>query len=381
VHPLLSLARDLPRSYEDLLSLADVDELVSRRGLRTPFLRMAKDGQVVAPARFTAPGGAGAEIADQASDERVLRLFADGSTLVLQGLHRVWPALQDFAGQLAADLGHPTQVNAYLTPPQSRGFDPHYDVHDVFVLQVAGEKRWLVHEPVLEAPLRSQEWTDRRAAVAAGARHEPVLDTVLRPGDALYLPRGWLHSARALGDTSMHLTVGVHPVTRYAVVESLLSLAAGEPALRTSLPLGVEVGHPQDVEPELVATVKALQEWLPTVDATEVAAALRASTWPMTRPAPLAPLAQAAFARALTTESAVRLRERLQLVLGEAGDQVVVQLADRRIALPVAAAPALEVLVAGGPVAVGDLPGLEPEERLVLVRRLLREGVLVPASE
>ena len=55
---------------------------------------------------------------------------------------------------------------------------------------------------------------------------------VLRPGDALYLPRGYLHSATALGDISAHLTVGVHPVTRWTAVESVLdqvrTLAATE---------------------------------------------------------------------------------------------------------------------------------------------------------
>ena len=144
----------------------------------------------------------------------MLRLFAEGSTVVLQGLHRLWPPLIEFAGQLAADLGHPTQVNAYVTPPSSRGFSPHYDVHDVFVLQVAGEKHWRIHEPVLADPLRDQPWTDRAAEVAAAAEREPVIDAVLRPGDALYLPRGYMHSAQALGEISAHLTVGVHPVTR-----------------------------------------------------------------------------------------------------------------------------------------------------------------------
>ena len=101
--------------------------------------------------------------------------------------------------QLAADLGHPVQVNAYVTPPQSRGFDAHYDVHDVFVVQVDGEKRWRVHQPVHDSPLRDQPWTDHRAAVEAAAQAPPLVDTVLRPGDCLYLPRGYLHAATALG--------------------------------------------------------------------------------------------------------------------------------------------------------------------------------------
>ena len=33
------------------------------------------------------------------------------------------------------------QVNAYLTPPDSRGFNKHFDTHDVFVLQILGSDR------------------------------------------------------------------------------------------------------------------------------------------------------------------------------------------------------------------------------------------------
>ena len=54
------------------------------------------------------------------------------------------------------------------------------------------------------------------------ATTEPTIDAVLRPGDALYLPRGFVHSAEALGDVSAHLTVGIHVVTRHALVEALL---------------------------------------------------------------------------------------------------------------------------------------------------------------
>ena len=129
-------------------------------------------------------------MADQVSDDKLVRLFAEGATIVLQGLHRLWPPLIAFSQDLAADLGHPVQVNAYVTPPQSRGFSDHYDVHDVFVLQIEGEKRWRIHAPVHPAPLRAQPWTDRRADVEAAAQTEPVIDAVLRPGDCLYLPAG-----------------------------------------------------------------------------------------------------------------------------------------------------------------------------------------------
>ena len=265
--PLLAAASDLPRSFDDLLDLAGVDELLSRRGLRTPFLRMAKDGVVVDGARYTRPGGVGAAIGDQVDDTAVTRLFAEGTTIVLQALHRLWPPIIEFAGTLTGELGHPIQVNAYVTPPASRGFAAHYDIHDVFVLQLAGDKRWIVHEPVHEWPLRSQPWTQRRDRVAqAVAETAPTIDTVLRPGDALYLPRGFLHSAEALGDISAHLTVGVHVLTRQALVDALVAEAEDETELRQALPVGLDLASADALADDLEATIDVLVARLRSVD-------------------------------------------------------------------------------------------------------------------
>ncbi|MER7476023.1 cupin domain-containing protein, partial [Micromonospora sp. NPDC000018] len=287
--PLLSRADELPNpaGFTDLLSPADADELLSRRGLRTPFLRIAKDGQLVPAARFTGGGGAGAEIGDQVLDERVLELYADGATLVLQGLHRTWPALIDFARDLGAAVGQPLQVNAYLTPAGNQGFATHYDTHDVFVLQVDGRKHWRIHPPVLPDPLEKQTWGGRADEVAATADGPPALDVVLGPGDALYLPRGWLHSAQAQESSSVHLTVGVRALTRYALVEELLALAAEDQRLRATLPFGTDVADPDAIEPELTETVEALRDWLLRADPAAVAARLRQRAWPAARPAPI----------------------------------------------------------------------------------------------
>jgi lysine-specific demethylase/histidyl-hydroxylase NO66 len=312
----------------------------------------------------------------------VLRLFAEGSTVVLQGLHRLWPPLIDFAGQLATDLGHPTQVNAYITPPSSRGFSPHYDVHDVFVLQVAGEKHWTIHEPVLADPLRNQPWTDRPAEVAAAAERAPVIDTVLRPGDALYLPRGYIHSAVALGQISAHLTVGVHPVTRWGAVESALdllrTLAADDAELRSSLPLGVDLADPAAAAEDVAAALAGLHRWLDRLDRTEVADRLRARSWGQMRPQPVAPLAQSAAAAALDGDTLLRVRPLLRVQLREAvADRVTLIIGRRALELPASTRPALAALLAAGELTVADLPGLDSDEQLTLARRLVTESVAV----
>ncbi|MEU1606306.1 cupin domain-containing protein [Micromonospora matsumotoense] len=380
--PLLSRADELPNpaGFTDLLSPDDADELLSRRGLRTPFLRVARDGQLVPAARFTGGGGAGAEIGDQVLDERILELYAAGATLVLQGLHRLWPALVDFARDLGTALTQPLQVNAYLTPPGSQGFATHYDTHDVFVLQVDGRKRWRIHPPVLTDPLERQPWGGRADEVSATADGPAALDVVLEPGDALYLPRGWLHSAQAQESRSLHLTVGIRALTRYALVEELLALAAEDPRLRAGLPFGTDVADPDAIEPELTETVEALRDWLLRADPAAVAARLRDRAWPAARPAPIRPLAQAAALVSLTADSRIGPRGGLRWQLDTAADRVALRLTDRTVTLPAQCAPALRALLGSTGLRVGDLPGLDDDaDRMVLARRLLREAVAVPA--
>jgi len=381
--PLLTRQGELDRDFTELLDAAAIDELVSRRGLRTPFLRMAKDGTVLAASRFTRGGGAGAGVTDQAADDRILTELGGGSTLVLQGLHRTWPPVVDFATDLAAELGHPVQVNAYITPPENRGFAAHYDVHDVFVLQIAGHKRWYVHEPVVRNPLPDQPWQQHRAAVASRAAEQPLIDVVLEPGDSLYLPRGYLHSADALGQISIHLTVGVHPVTRHRLVRQLIARAQDDPALRTSLPMGVDLGDSQVLAPELSATVSALAAHLASAAGSAaveaVAAAVADEVTMQTRPAPLGPLAQLQAVETLGPETVLQLRRGLRCRIARRGGELQLRLLDRTIELATSAENAVKAVLTGELLTPATLPGLDADEQLALARRLLREGVLGPA--
>lgn len=92
------------------------------------------------------------------------------------------------------------------------------------------------------------------------------------------------------------------------------------------------------------------------------------------------PVAGTAFADGLAAGDAVRLRIGLGHRVLLRGDGVVLQLADREIALPAATEHALRAVLGGAPWTVGSLPGMDEPDQIVLVRRLLREGVLVPAG-
>jgi hypothetical protein len=373
--PLLTRAAER-RHDPGLFGPDAVDELLARRALRTPFLRMAKDGQTLDPSTFTLGGGVGATIGDQVSEDLVLRQFADGATIVLQALHRTWPPVTDAAQALAADLGHPVQVNAYVTPPQNRGFDDHYDVHDVFVLQVTGEKHWQVRPPVVESPLRDQPWTDHRDAVRLAAQGPPTVDAVLAPGDTLYVPRGWLHSATALGGTSIHLTMGVHVWTRRQLADDLVRAAGrrldADPAVRAALALGVDPLDPAVVAELLPGVRVAVSTALEAVTDDELAAALARRVRSAQRAEPIRALRQ----HAASADPGTPWRPRRHLAArwepGRGGEAATLVTRVARVEVPVEHRAAVHAVLSGD----GDTGTLDPAVR----RSLCLAGILVPSD-
>ena len=335
--------------FDDLLSVRDVERVITETGIRTPGFRLVKAGATVSgyttdlawrPASFTG-------VADV---RRVLAAFELGATIVLQGLHHNWLPLARYCRQLEAFLGHPTQANAYYTPRGSQGLPVHHDTHEVISLQVAGEKRWLVYEPVLELPLKTQRYRS-----ALGAPGEPVLDVTLRAGDTMYLPRGWLHQALTSGSDSLHITVGVN--VRRWIDEARAELDAQEQEL------AFREAIDGDEPPEL-----------PALDALAVRRRARESFVRSRRPILDGQLSELRALDELTVETELERRDTVIADLHET--RLVFE--GREITFPDRLARELEfVLTTEGTFRATDLPGsLDTAGRLVLLRRLVREGFL-----
>ena len=369
-------------SFDDVLSLADVDRALTGSGLRRPAFRVVRDGDILPPSTYTRSVRTGSSHIDDLIDTgRVLDLFADGATVVLQGLQRWWAPAAHFCRDLELALGHPIQANAYLTPPGAAGLAPHHDTHDVFVLQVAGNKHWVVREPVVDTPLPRHP-TDHGAAAA-----QPVLVEVdLRPGDALYLPRGYVHSAAAQQGVSLHLTLGVLATTVHDVLRQLVDLAGDEVAFRRSL----APRWPYDGD-AATAAVKAavadLVDWLGHIDAADVAGRMRDRFVSNRTPLLDGQLLELAGLDDVDDDTVVVRRSgtigslTLDPPAGDPGADGEVRLrltlGDRQVVMPAALAPAVRRLTDGAAHRVGDLADLlDQGSRRVLVRRLIREGAV-----
>ena len=368
--PLLSRAKELPQaSFTDLLAVADIDELVADRALRTPFFRTVREGGGLPTPVRTVTAGA-RRIGDLVDGDGLRSQYAEGATLVLQSVHRMHPPVARFCRDLAAELGHATQCNAYITPAgDAQGFDHHHDTHDVFVLQVSGRKRWIVHPPVLELPLPSQPQAGSHL-VPEGA--EPLLDVELEAGDCLYLPRGYVHAALTTDEHSVHLTVGVLSTTWYDVLGDAVTLAAQEPAFRDALPV-----QPAGALEDVPAFLQRAAAWLAALPAEQVTALLANRLGRAVPPEPVGLLASAAALAQLGPATALRPRRSLPVQLVE-GERAALRVPGKVVELPASTVPALRVALAG-PCTVADLATgqLDGADAQVLARRLLREGLLV----
>lgn len=335
--------------FDDLLTVRDVERLLTETAIRTPAFRLVKAGETVSgytidlswrPSPFTG-------VADV---HRVLEEFERGATIVLQGLHHNWLPLARYCRHLEAFLGHPVQANAYFTPAGSQGLPIHHDTHEVISLQVAGTKRWLVYDPVLELPLKNQRYRS-----ALGEPGEPVLDITLAAGDTLYLPRGWLHQALTSDDDSLHITVGVNVRRWVDEARAALDDAESEVAFRRTI----------DAEEPPV---------LPELDAGGVRARARERFVRTRRPILDGQLSELRALPSLTAED--QLERRDTVIADLDGTRLVFE--GKTLRFPARLAAELAFLVTiERPFRATELPGeLDEEGRLVLLRRLVREGFL-----
>jgi hypothetical protein len=349
--------------FDDLLSQQNVEGLVCDTGLRYPAFRLVKTGEQIALGDYTTDVPWSPQPFSRTADvHRVLAEFEAGATIVLQGLHYNWRPLAEFCRGLEAALGHPVQANAYYTPRGSQGLPVHHDTHDVFVLQVAGHKRWLVYNPVFELPLREQ-----RYKAELGGPGDPVHDLTLAAGDVLYLPRGWMHEALTSDADSLHITVGVNVYSWIDAVRAAVDSCADDIDFRRSVPADGE--QPVDL----------LERVRERLAAESVSRRMRSRLVRSRRAVLGGQLGQLRALDHLTTDTELRRRPTVIADLERDLDGAALVFEGKRISFPAQADEAVAfAATAEGTFRAGDMPGdLDEPGRLVLVRRLVREGFLL----
>ena len=362
---LLHVRREAPSYYAGLLSVADLDLVLGTHSAGRGDIRLVRGEGSVAAAEYTNAAG-------RVQPLEVARLFDDGATIVFNQLHQRVPALAQLTVALGRRFSSRVQTNVYLTPPGAQGFAPHWDTHDVFVLQVRGTKRWSIHDTPVRLPLRGQRF---EPGTPPGDVRE---EFELRPGSAAYLPRGLMHSARSTGEASLHVTLGLTAFTwADLLVESVAAAALEEESLRRNLP----PGSPARGSRRRSGGACSPRSWTSCSRAStprRCGAASRTRSWPPDVPLFTDLLGQRLRDDGMTLRSRVRRRAGLLAEAAADGETCVLRFCGRELRLPAGAWPALRFAATSGEeFAVADLPDcLDAAGKLALATRLVREGVL-----
>ncbi|MDE3154508.1 MAG: hypothetical protein KGN76_05360 [Acidobacteriota bacterium] len=362
----LVVTRQAPDHFSGLLSLDEIDRVITTLDRRYPDICLKDARRDLAAEDYTVDG----EVLDVA---RLYQLFGEGATITLAFLDTVVPHLTAFCRGLERVFTCPLQANVYLTPPGAQGARPHYDTHDVFVLQVSGSKHWVVYGTPLELPLPAQDFDADVHELG-----EKTLEFELQAGDVAYIPRGVTHEARSTDETSLHITAGV---LRYTWLDLLLELVAHtalhDPAFRRALPpgfayLAFDRESARPTLDDLLGRVSASTGFDQVLDG--FADEFLASSPPLLR----GQMGQLAVLHRLTADSVVGVRPGAMTAMRRDGQALSVHCYGRRITFPQQAADAVRFALSRTRFVVRDLPGpLDQDGKLTLVKRLIREGLVL----
>lgn len=194
-----------PDSFSELLTWQVLNRLLENQRLDPPRVRLASQGRDIPLEQY------GEETKDR-HGRRSVHVSASalqselraGATLIIDAIDQMHPPIRTLAENFEAAFGNRVQVNAYASWTETRGFDLHWDDHDVFIVQVLGSKSWRLFGMSRRFPLH------RDIDPNETPPKEPEWNGLLNPGDLLYIPRGFWHDARAVEGPSLHLTLGIN---------------------------------------------------------------------------------------------------------------------------------------------------------------------------
>jgi ribosomal protein L16 Arg81 hydroxylase len=229
-----------PAEFSGLLTSRELDEWIDTDCLAMRHVALVMKGVPVDPRVYEDPAQPG-----MPRPGYLRRHLDEGGTLSVRSLEHLKPSVAKLYNNLQRELGYTIHVNAYLTPGNTQGLHYHYDPYVTAILQLNGCKEWPIHRPFVEDPTR--EWGGfKERRFTPEERHylentPPEMTFRLLPGDAFWLPRGFIHAPYTVGEApSLHLTVAVKERTRYwllrQIFDQITEGSMADAAMRATVP-------------------------------------------------------------------------------------------------------------------------------------------------
>lgn len=334
-------------------------ELIMRRHLANPQLRMYAEGKALHPSAFLTNFVSRRRQASRRADMAAVgRILNEGGTAILDTINMFDPTLEIACRALGWWSGETVTVNAYLAVGETAGFDIHWDDHDVICVQIAGSKSWEVRGPSRLAPMYRDTEDNLEPP------EKIVWSGTMSPGDVMHIPRGWWHQATRVGmgdGLSLHLTFGITRRTGVSWVGYLADAIRSEHLFRADLE--TPSGHDD------CALIAGLSDFAASVPPSDYLQRMREGFDPA-RHIPHIPTLGPLTGTAAITEFPPTID-----VLEDGNLEV--RAGGKRITLAARAEKTLRTLLSGHPVAFTE--DTDPST-IRLAQRLIQEGLCAPLT-
>jgi len=365
---ILHIRRDDPEYYRSVLTADEISGFLDRQDVFYPSLRIVRNGKEVPSAEYTLKG---VPIGHHKRDgiihtEKAFALFNGGATLVIQAGQRYFDHLSACCMELSRKFNAPVQANLYITPNRSQGFNPHWDTHDVFVLQISGTKTWHLYGFEKELPTKNQGF------VSKGYNKEPEQTLQLSPGDFLYVPRGYVHDAMADDGISAHITIGILSFTWIRYFSELLMQLENEKAFREAVPF-----WSADLDTAIREKTELLKETLDRLVAADAIQKLDDQYQRMQPQQVHGYFDSLLQLKELGPNTVLRVNRNVFYERGSTDAQCFIKCFGKTISFAGSLKPVIDHIFDTEKFTVAQLPGEQPEAgKMAAVAQLIREGVV-----
>ncbi|MFK7893959.1 MAG: cupin domain-containing protein [Granulosicoccus sp.] len=360
----LHVSRNDSDYFTSLLAVSDLETVLASKELYFPAVQLTQKGREIQSGDYT-------DAQQRILGLRLLQLHAEGATVVLSRAQNLFASLDRLCHEVTRLLKMRCQTNVYFSPPSRQGFNAHYDTHDVFILQLQGEKTFHFYGEAVDLPFVDD--TFDRSVISPT---EPTESIRLRAGDTLYIPRGVVHDAVAEEHGSLHITLGVFPVVMRDLMQSVVQVVAendrrcrqavipfaeDKAQLQTQLrAMADAMANPQWLEEALLRQQEELSLSV-SQDPTGAMSRIRASD-------------------DMTGDTVLKLRSCAVIDTQTANETLFVYVFGQVLEFEKPMADAVQFIMNEDSFRAADLAMLSEQQQLALCQRLLRENLLEVVS-
>lgn len=354
--------------FNNVLSVKELSDYLDRADIIYPSVRLVQNGKELSKNDYTlnqVPIGH-QKVNGVIDTERMMHYFNNGASIVIQGGQRTFNGITKLSRQLSEKFQAPIQANLYITPDKSIGFNPHWDTHDVFVLQIEGTKTWHLYDFEIKLPTKSQAHKGQKVTVPKTQSLE------LKAGDILYVPRGYVHDAIANDGISAHITMGILAYTWERLFKDTIEKLHEVEDFRNA----VFINDP-DFETKLAEKIELLKEHLPRLNYEATKKSLQDIQKKRQPPGFKNYFSSLVHKKEINIDSELFINEGLFINIKQQESGISVSFSGKTILVTGDAEAAVSFMLQKKAFKVAELPGpLNDDSKIVWVKKLLAEGLL-----